>query len=112
MTLPLIAVAIILSALVGMALLYPWIRSIHANSHEEPLLREIQTLQFEREMILQNLQDLQLDFNAQKIETSDYEQLREKFLQEASQIYSALEKIESDHPILQKIEQLAKEHVS
>lgn len=91
----------------------PWLVQLNLSSGSNPLLRKLEKLYFDREMILENLQDLELDRAMGKIDAKDYETLKLKMMNEAATIYQTIEKIEHEDPIfieLQKyIEANAKE---
>lgn len=98
----------------GLALFYvffPWIeeQESRASSETQKFLDEYQTHFQEREIALESLKDLELDFRTGKIQASDYEELRSNLLHQAVQKNLALESMEKSHPIFEWINHQLKE---
>lgn len=71
----------------------------------ESLWPEFQRLAQEREIILDNLKDIEIDNQMNKLSKEDYIRMRDELLERAGQRSLALEKLEGDHPLFKKIEE-------
>ena len=67
-------------------------------------LDELDRLLQEREMLLTNLKDLQMDFDTNKISEGEYETLRIELMKKGSHIYEAIETLEQNDPLIRRIE--------
>jgi Tfp pilus assembly protein PilN len=85
----------LLSMLVLFFVLGPLLRSAK-TSHQPELLRKLDRLYYERDRLLTNLEDLESDRETQKMNTSDYEELRQQLLSQAAEIYEGIDKFEND----------------
>lgn len=106
MTLVAFALAFVLVALLVYWIFSPWLLTRALASSTDPLLRKLERLHFAREMILENLQDLELDRQMGKIDSKDYENLRAKMMVEAAGIYESLQELENKDPLFVEIRRL------
>jgi hypothetical protein len=99
-----IAVAFVISFFVVMTILWPLLESKIQAPPALDFLKNYDRLLYERERILENLTDLELDRNLKKIEEADYQALRAQLLSEAATIYRNIEELEKNQPLFKAIE--------
>lgn len=66
-------------------------------------LQEYAELIQTQEAILENLKDLELDHQMEKISDTDYQELRKKLLQSASILYKKIDSFESGSKLIRSI---------
>lgn len=64
---------------------------------------EWQNLMQEKEVLLDNLKEVQLDYQMQKLEETDFQSLKAKLMNELSQIVSKIEEIERSDSFLKQV---------
>src|ERR1700722_13687042 len=99
-----LTVALVLTACTATFFLWPLLEETRAENLYENFFRTLESLIYEKEMLLENLKDLELDKTLQKIALPDYQDLRSKLMMETSSIYSKIEKLESQQIIIKTIE--------
>lgn len=108
MNLAILAFALVLILLLLYWVFSPWLLPVEKAESTDPLLRKLEKLHFDREAIMQNLQDLELDRSLKKIDDSDYQNLKARMMSEAAMIYQNFESLEKSDPILLKLNELSK----
>lgn len=98
------AVAAVVGILVFVGILSPMLQSMKGISNKVDPLRKYEKLLFEKERLLENLSDLELDHSLKKMDDDVYSDLKTQTLAEAAQIYSDIEKFEKENPLLKAIE--------
>jgi hypothetical protein len=85
-------------------ILWPLLELKSVSEKPRHFLRELERLLFERERYLTNLKDLELDHQMNKLSEADYTDLRSQLFSEAGTIFTSLEKLEKENPIIVQIE--------
>jgi len=96
-----------LGSLVSLFVLWPLLPRANAlgiKSRSHLPLARYETLVYERERILENLMELDVDFQFEKINLADHQDLKAALMEEASNIYSEIKALEGADPLLQAIE--------
>ena len=101
---PLLATGLILAAASILITLWPLLELKPGGYKPKDILRELERLLFERERLLSNLKDLELDRQMKKISGEDYEDLKNQLMSEAGGIYSALDRVEKETLVLKQID--------
>ncbi len=100
---------VILTILIGilslLLILWPYIENKSLPPISGDFLRKYESLLFERERVLLNIKDLELDLSMQKIDQTDFQNLRTQLLSEAAKIYSSIEQIENENIFFKKLAQ-------
>jgi hypothetical protein len=100
---PLITLAVAIFVATFIFISWPLLNFKSAFKKQNSTLKRLDLALYEKERLLTNLKDLELDRSMGKITAEDYDNLREQLLSEASHIYQTLDEIEKA-PLLQKIE--------
>lgn len=92
-------------SLIGLLIVYwPWIESMNQSLPKTSSdLRQMQDLLYERNMVLDNLKDLEQDYSFQKITPNDYQALKKKFLEKAVSVYQDIETLENTSDFIKKV---------
>ena len=98
------AMAAVIGILVFMGVLSPLLQSVKGLSNKVEPLRKYEKLLFEKERLLENLSDLELDHELKKMDEAVYQDLKAQLLSEAATIYMSIEKFEKESPLLKGIE--------
>ena len=67
-------------------------------------IKSYRRLSFEKNMILGNLRDLEMDLGLKKITFKDYEQLKARMLSEAEGVYLSLDTLTQKSPFFELLE--------
>lgn len=87
-------------------ILWPWLNPVPDRDVNDQMgdFQEYQRLIQEREVMLDNLKDLELDFQMEKIAEADYQALKQKMTKQAGEIFTQIKNFESKHSVFQSIE--------
>ena len=100
----LVAFCLVLAVSALLVIYWPFFERRTKGSPQSTLVRELDRLYYERERLMQNLEDLEHDRELKKIGEQDYKILRAKLLGETAHIYDLLKHVEESNPILIAIE--------
>jgi len=97
--------AVTLVMLIGLAanVLWPFFDWNSKTVAYAPLL-QYERLLYAKEAVLENLRDIEQDYLLEKLNKADYEELRSKVMQQAAQIYGAIDQIEMSDDLFARIE--------
>jgi hypothetical protein len=97
--------AVILVSLGVVAYLFWPLLEKQQQAHQTPTpLRDLRVLYFERARLMENMTDLDLDLQLQKVEPADYQSLRQELLLQLSDIYEKIQSTENNHAFFASVE--------
>ena len=100
----LIALFVVISMVAILAIHWPFFEERTNAAPQSSLLVELDRLYYEKERLIDNLQDLEHDHVLKKIDHADYNELKNKLLGQTAHIYTMLKHLEDTNPILKAIE--------
>lgn len=105
MALALAALGVVLGLSVVLTVLWPLFEAAPSSALNETGFREYERLHQERERLMENIQDLELDKTLHKIDEADYQQLKKNLILELSRLYELIDRREKSDVFLKKVNQ-------
>lgn len=103
MNLVFLALSLVFFGVCLLFILWPYMESSTAYTTSD-FLREYERLIYERERLLENLRDLDLDFHMRKMSAEDLQDLKSKLIEETAAIYQAIESLEHSSHFFTELE--------